>query len=143
MDDDFDISKIPSNSDLDKSNPIGGGKSGKNDASVSHSPLNLGGGSNNTPAPAAKPKPKIQMPAQSKIGAAAKNSGQEIVSTERITGMRTFYTKLHAGAIDFLGEVIANWLRDNPGISIKRTNVVTGEIQGKKTEPNIIITVWY
>ncbi len=142
MDDDFDISKIPSNSDLDKSNPVGGGKSGKNDASVSHSPLNLGGGSNNTPVPAAKPKPKIQMPAKSKLGV-VRDSGEEIVSAERITGVRTFFTKLHAGAIDFLGEQIANWLKNNPGISIKRTNVVTGEIQGKKTEPNIIITVWY
>ena len=28
-------------------------------------------------------------------------------------------------------------------VSIKRINTVTGEIQGKKTEPNIIITVWY
>ena len=142
MDDDFDISKIPSNKDLEKPIPFDSDTSGKKNEGVSHSPLNLGGGSNNNPAPAAKPKPQIKMPAQSKLGA-ARDSGEKIVSAERITGVRTFFTKLHAGAIDFLGEQITNWLKNNPGISIKRTNVVTGEIQGKKTEPNIIITVWY
>jgi hypothetical protein len=45
--------------------------------------------------------------------------------------------------MDFLDEQITKWLKDNPGIIIKRTNTVTGEIQGKKTEPNIVITVWY
>jgi hypothetical protein len=58
-------------------------------------------------------------------------------------GVKTFFTKLHAGAIEFLDEQITNWLKDNPGITIKRTNTVTGEIQGTKTEPNIIVTVWY
>lgn len=147
MDDDFDISKIPSNKDLDEPVPFDSDTSGKNNEGVSHSPLNLGGdnsssSSSSTPPAESKPKPKIQMPAKSKLGV-ARDSGEEIVSAERITGVRTFFTKLHAGAIDFLGEQIANWLKNNPGISIKRTNVVTGEIQGKKTEPNIIITVWY
>lgn len=140
--DDIDISNIPSGDDLNEPIPFDSDTSGKNNADVSHSPLNLGGGGNPNPASEPKPKPKIQMPAKSKIGI-ARDSAEEIVSTERITGVRTFFAKLHAGAIDFLGEQITNWLKNNPGINIKRTNVVTGEIQGKKTEPNIIITVWY
>lgn len=129
--DEFDISKIPSGDDLNKPIPFDdtGG------AGVSHSPLDLGGGS--------KTSPKIEKPAQPTIGSAAKQSGEQITSSERITGVRTFFTKLHAGAINFLDEQITKWLTDNPALSIKRTNVVTGEIQGKKTEPNIIITVWY
>jgi hypothetical protein len=59
------------------------------------------------------------------------------------TGVKTFFTKLHTGAIDFLDEQITNWLKQNPGIIIKQTNTTVGEVQGKKTEPNIIITVWY
>jgi hypothetical protein len=105
------------------------------DNSVSHSPLDLGGGGTaGTPKiemPAQPPKPTLQKP------------GEKISSAERITGVKTFFTKLHAGAIEFLDEIITKWLKDNPSISIKHTNLVTGEIQGKKTEPNLIIVVWY
>jgi len=102
--------------------------------SVSHAPLNLGGGATagmsevNFSQPAATPKPK---PAATEV------------SADRITGVKTFFAKLHAGAIAFLDDQITNWLKENPGITIKRTNTVTGDVQAKKTEPNIIITVWY
>ncbi len=128
--DDFDISKIPSG---DSNEPIPLSENTGN-AGVSHSPLNLGGN-------AAKPL-KIEMPSDPSE-TVAKKPAHNMDSTERITGVRTFFTKLHAGAIDFLSEQITKWLNDNPDIVIKRTNVVTGEIQGKKTEPNVIITVWY
>jgi hypothetical protein len=62
---------------------------------------------------------------------------------ERITRVRTFFTKLHAGSIDFLDQQINNWLRDNPGIVIKGTNTTVGSVVAKKTEPNIVITIWY
>jgi hypothetical protein len=65
------------------------------------------------------------------------------VSSTRITGVKTFFTKLHPGAIEFLDEQICMWLKGNPGVSIKQTNVTTGLVQSKKTEPNILITVWY
>ena len=68
---------------------------------------------------------------------------EQIVSEERITGVKTFFTKLHAGSISFLSEQIDNWLKKNPGIVIKQTNTTTGMVIGKKTEPNIIITIWY
>ena len=121
----FDINKTPSDRDLNDTSGAG----------ISHSPLNLGGGGTTE-------APKIEKPTQP-AGLAAKKPAEKINPAERITGVRTFFTKLHAGAIEFLDEVIAKWLKDNPNISIKRTNIVTGEIQGKKTEPNIIITVWY
>ncbi len=123
---------IPLDEDLDKPIPliplddVGAGGTG-----VSHSPLDLGGSS---PVKA----PKIEVPRPVAIKPAEK-----IVSTERITGVKTFFTKLHAGAMNFLDEQITKWLTENPDVKIKRTNTVTGEIQGKKTEPNIVITVWY
>ncbi len=126
--DNFGIDKTDRNEPIPFDNNTGG-------AGISHSPLNLGGGGTTE-------APKIEKPTQP-AGLAAKKPAEEINSTERITAVRTFFTKLHAGAIDFLNEQITNWLKNNPGVSIKRTNMITGEIQGKKTEPNLIITVWY
>ena len=97
------------------------------EAGVSHSPSDLGGGTAETPTAEVTAQPMAE----------------KIASSERITGAKTFFTKLHPGAIDFLDEQITKWLSDNPGITIKRTNTVTGPIRGKTTEPNIIITIWY
>jgi hypothetical protein len=100
-------------------------------AGVSRSPLDLA-------ADSAAGAPQIPMPKP-----AEKKIAEKIVSTSRITGIKTFFTKLHPGALEFLDEQISSWLKQNPGITIKHTNTATGEVQGKKTEPNIIITVWY
>ena len=117
-----------SDEDLDKPIPLGDTSS----ENISHSPLHLGGDSTaEVTAPPAPVKPTAEEPAE------------KIASSDRITGVKTFFTKLHAGAIEFLDEQITNWLNKNPDITIKLTNTTTGEIQGKKTEPNIIVTVWY
>ena len=134
--DNFEMSSF-SNPDLDKPIPF---DSGPSESGVSHAPLDLGGGSavkkpqagapkpvvkpTATPAPAAKPAPKAAAPG-------------------RIEGVRTFFTKLHPGAINFLDEQIARWLKENPTVVVKRTNIVVGEVQAKKTEPNILVSVWY
>jgi hypothetical protein len=83
--------------------------------------------------------PKIQAP-QPAIHKAIAAAG---APAGRITGCKTFFAKLHVGAIEFLDEQISTWLKDNPSIVIKFANTTTGEIQGKKTEPNILVTVWY
>lgn len=136
--DNFDIDKIPPVENLDE--PISINDDNTSGAGVSHAPLDLGGGSASPSA--AEPEQKIEILAQP-AAAAAKKTNEKVASTERITGVKTFFTKLHPGAMDFLDEQITKWLKDNPGISIKRTNTVTGMIQAKKTEPNIIISVWY
>jgi hypothetical protein len=107
-------------------------------APVSRAPLNLGGGASGAPvAPsAAAPRPVAPRPMPARPAAAAPAGG-------RITGCKTFFTKLHPGAIDFLDEQINQWLKDNPSVVIKLTNTTVGDIQAKKTEPNILITVWY
>ncbi|MFZ0034493.1 MAG: hypothetical protein WAK60_05840 [Sedimentisphaerales bacterium] len=128
--DNFDINKTPPRRDPNESIPF----DDTGNAGVSHSPLNFGGGD------AAK-APKTETPAQPPT--IFKKPAEKIVSAERITGVKTFFTKLHPGAIDFLDEQITSWLKSNPGISIKQTSTIAGEIQGKKTEPNIIVTVWY
>ena len=73
----------------------------------------------------------------------AKPTKKKVVSVERITGAKTFCTKLHEGSIEFIDERIKDWLAKNPGIVVKRTNTATGIVTGKKAEPNLIVTVWY
>jgi len=124
-----------------------GNKPANGPAPVSRAPLNLGGGAvapgsaAATPAatpsaapaaarpPAPRPMPPRPMPTAP--------------GSDRVTGCKTFFTKLHPGAIDFLDEQITQWLKDNPNVVIKMTNTTTGEVQGKKTESNILMTVWY
>jgi hypothetical protein len=97
--------------------------------------LNLGGaaGTPAAPAVAKAPAPRPAPPRPVAVAAAS----------DRITGCKTFFTKLHPGAMHFLEEIIAKWLKENPEIVIKHTNVFQGEITEKKTEPNIVIVVWY
>jgi len=146
--DNLDLGSL-GNQDLDK--PIPFDDAGTSGMGVSHSPLDLGGGTVQAPkigipGPAAKPKAGIPGPAaRPSVSPVRVQKPQEtaVSGEERIEGVKTFFTKLHPGAMNFLDEQIAKWLRENPGVRVKRTNVVTGEIQAKKTEPNIIITIWY
>jgi len=141
--DDLDLSNFGTQ-DLNEPIPLDGpipfDNIGPGESGVSHAPLDLGGGTAPAPAPkAAAPKP-VAKPTASVLGT---ESTEKRASGERIVGMKAFYTKLHAGAITFLEEQIARWLKANPSVVVKRTNVVTGDVVGKKIEPNIIITVWY
>jgi len=119
----------PINKDIDK--PIPFDDSNIGEKGVSHAPLDLGGTS-------PVQIPKIEMPKP-----AAKKPTEKIAPTDRIVSVKTFFTKLHPGALNFLDEQITRWLNENPDVKIKRTNVVTGLVQAKKIEPNIIITIWY
>lgn len=104
---------------------------------VSRAPLNLGGGTATPVAPAA-PKAPVLKPVPPKPATSV-----GVVPAGRITGCKTFFTKMHPGALHFLDEQIAKWLAENPQIVIKHTNVIQGEITEKKIEQNIVIVVWY
>ncbi len=122
---------------------------------ISHSLLHLGGGgpikiSKEEKIPvepevsaAIEIEPVEEEAATAPVVSAGAVSGAGAMVSGRITGVRTFFTKLHAGAINFLDEQMTEWLKKNPDIVVKRTNITTGPITGKKIEPNIIITVWY
>ena len=100
---------------------------------ISHSPLSLGKSDMSSPPPAP--------------GAAAKRTAVKAAvpasSADRISGIKTVFAKLHIGSIGYVDEQINDWLKDNPGVSIKMTNVTVGEVISKTTEPNLIINVWY
>jgi hypothetical protein len=125
-------SNVPDNDDIDKPIPF------DDSPGVSRSPLNLGGSGGSAPAP----KPPARTPSPQP---AAKKSVAPTVSGagDRIMACKIFFAKLHAGALDFLSDQICSWLQENPDIQIKHTNVAVGDVQSKKTEPNILVTVWY
>ena len=133
----------PSDQDPDKPIPLGDDldkplkKEEATAKNVSHSPLDLG---NSRPAGVQRIPPK---PAQPKPVTQVAHTAAPALSLGRITSIRTFFTKLHVGALSFLDDQIMDWLKKNPDIIIKQTNICVGEVQGKKTEPNIVITVWY
>ena len=138
--DNFDSVKPASEGDLNKSipfddTPIPFDDNNSSDTDISHESLSLESNS-------AKKSPDITA-SSLKTNNIGKKPAVQIVSTGRIGGVKTFFTKLHVGSIDFLDEQINRWLKANPGISVKRTNTVTGMVVGKKTEPHILVTVWY
>jgi hypothetical protein len=95
-------------------------------SSISHAPLNLDSSS-------------IMEAVTDQTGP----KGHEKSSPDRITHVKNFFTKLHAGSLEFLDQQINHWLKENPDIVIKHTNTTVGEVVAKKTEQNIVITVWY
>ncbi len=116
-------------------------KPGNGPAPVSRAPLNLG-----SSAAAATPAASTAGPVAARAPVPRPMPPRPMVAagtSDRITGCKTFFTKLHPGAIDFLDEQINQWLKDNPNVLIKMTNTSVGEVQGKKTEANILMTVWY
>ena len=141
--DNFDSSKVSGNENFDAPTPFDGDldrpipfdDDDKSETGITHAPLTLGG-SGPVETPKVEAAPQLTRPVE-------KKPQEKIVSSDRITGIKTFFTKLHPGAMQFLDEQIGKWLKENPGVTIKRTNVVVGEIQAKKTEPNILITIWY
>lgn len=137
--DEFNLDQTPQKN-LDPI-PFDDSDDSSSDNQVSHAPLDLGGGA--SPAPVAPKPAPAPAPAPTQAASLGKTASAPAVSEARITGVKIFFTKLHAGALDFLSEQITEWLKKNPGIVVKRTNTVVGEVASKKTEPNLVITVWY
>ena len=117
---------------LDVDNSSGNDASG---TSISHSPLNLGGGeAPETPKAKKEPKPMEFL---------EKTIAQPVPSAEPITAAKIFYTKLNTGTLGNLDEQITTWLKENPNVNVKMTNMITGEVKGKTVDPSIVIMVWY
>lgn len=59
------------------------------------------------------------------------------------TRCRTFHCKLTDGAVDFLNNSINEWLDGHDEITVKFATSTIGQFEGKHTEPNLIITMFY
>lgn len=56
---------------------------------------------------------------------------------------RTFHSKLSEAAIDFMTTQMNEWMDANPDIVIKFSTSTIGNFEGKHSEPNLILTVYY
>ena len=56
---------------------------------------------------------------------------------------RMFHSKLSDGAVDFMTNSINEWLDANKDIVIKFATSTIGPFEGKHTEPNLILTLYY
>lgn len=59
------------------------------------------------------------------------------------TRFRVFHCKLSEGALDFMVHQINEWLDGNEQIVVKFTTSTIGPFEGKHTEQNLIVTVFY
>ena len=59
------------------------------------------------------------------------------------TRVRTFHTRLSNNAMAFLDEQVNEWVDENPDIEVKFSTSTVGMVESKKTEPHLIINVWY
>jgi len=59
------------------------------------------------------------------------------------TRCRTFHCKLSEGAIDFFNTQVNDWLDANPKVALKFATSTIGMFEGKHSEPNLILTVFY
>ena len=57
--------------------------------------------------------------------------------------VRIFHSKITDGALDFMHTQINGWLDQNPDITVKFANSTIGMFEGKHTELNIFITLYY
>ena len=79
--------------------------------------------------------------------AAAGRAKQDFSRAMNLTGTgatrcRVFHAKITVGAIDHMVDLINEWL-DGSDIEVKHVTDVVGTMEGKKPEPNLIVTVWY
>ncbi len=56
---------------------------------------------------------------------------------------RIFHAKLNDGALQFLQDQINDWIDQNPEVDIKHLNTNVGVVEGKSSEPHLVITLFY
>ena len=59
------------------------------------------------------------------------------------TRCRTFHSKLNDGSIEYMTNLINEWLDGNPNITVKFATTTIGPFEGKHVEQNLIITLFY
>ena len=64
------------------------------------------------------------------------------VTGQGATRCRIFRSKIAIASLDFMENQINEWL-DSDQIEIKHVGHVIGTMEGKRPEPNLIVTVWY
>jgi len=58
------------------------------------------------------------------------------------TRCKIFHSKIAVGPMEYMQKSINDWV-DSGDIEIKDVTQVVGIMEGKRPEPNLIITIWY
>jgi hypothetical protein len=64
------------------------------------------------------------------------------ITGQGATRCRLFYSKISDGPLLHMETVINEWL-DNEEIEVKHVGHVVGTLEGKRSEQNVIVMVWY
>ena len=82
---------------------------------------------------------------QSTLAKAGKEAFRRSLNTtgQGATRVRTFHTKLNDTAIRFMDQQIAEWIDSDDSIEVKVCSTTVGVVEGKRSEPHLIVTVWY
>jgi len=91
---------------------------------------------------------RIRMTVDSKSKKAGARSDANYRRPVQSTGLgatrcRTFHCRISEGAVDFMNEQINEWIDGQSEVTIKFATSVIGMFEGKHTEPNLIVTVFY
>ena len=57
--------------------------------------------------------------------------------------MRTFHCRLSEQGVEYLDQIINDWLEAHPDIEVKFVTSTIGMWDGKLKEPTLILNVWY
>lgn len=56
---------------------------------------------------------------------------------------RIFHAKLNEGALQFMQDQINEWIDQSPEVDVKSVSTNVGIMEGKTTQPHLIITIFY
>ncbi len=56
---------------------------------------------------------------------------------------RIFHAKLNEGALQFMQDQINEWIDQSPEVDVKNVSTNVGVMEGKTTQPHLIITIFY
>lgn len=59
------------------------------------------------------------------------------------TRCRTFHCRLSEGSIEFMTNQVNEWVDNHDDVTIKFVSSTIGPFEGKHTEPNLILTLFY
>ncbi|KPK75165.1 MAG: hypothetical protein AMJ79_12385 [Phycisphaerae bacterium SM23_30] len=59
------------------------------------------------------------------------------------TRVKTFHVRLSETAMMSLDDHINEWLDDTPGAEVKFCNTAVGLFEAKRSEPHLIMNIWY
>jgi pterin-4a-carbinolamine dehydratase len=89
--------------------------------------------------------PKSKIHGISSVAALAQHSYTRPTHSNK-TGavrMRTFHCRLSEQGVEYLDQIVNDWLEHHPDIEVKFVTSTIGLWDGKLKEPTLILNVWY